>query len=122
MILRLPQSSGNALGFLIQGKLTDEDYQEELIPAMEAVIRADEKINLLFQMDKFEGWTAHGAWDDFINWPKFMSIRRMAIVVDDNWHEFATWLFSVFASLTHMELRFYRKTQLPEAWSWLRES
>ncbi|PKL57756.1 MAG: STAS/SEC14 domain-containing protein [Methanomicrobiales archaeon HGW-Methanomicrobiales-5] len=119
MITLLPESSGNVIGFLIQGKLADEDYQQGLIPPLEEAIKAHQKIRLLFQMDNFGGWTAHGAWDDFINWPKFMSVERMAVVVDQNWHEFMTWLFQIASALTHMEIRFFRTTEMAEAWAWL---
>ncbi len=120
MITQLPESSGGDIGFLIQGKLTDEDYQETLIPVLEEAIKSQEKIGILFQMENFEGWTAHGAWDDFINWPKFRSVERMAILVDENWHELISWLFTVFATVTGIEIKFFKKDQPAEAWSWLR--
>ena len=89
-------------------------------PPLEEAIKDPQKIRLLFQMDNFGGWTAHGAWDDFINWLKFMSVERMAVVVDQNWHEFMTGLFKIASSLIHMEIRFFRTTEMAEAWEWLR--
>lgn len=71
-------------------------------------------------MENFEGWTAHGAWDDFINWPKFRAVERMAMVIDENWHEFMTWLFKAMATITHIDMRFFKEEQLAEAWDWLR--
>jgi len=120
MITRLSESSGGTVGFLVHGKLTDEDYRKVLIPVVEEAIKTRQKIRLLFQMENFLGWTAHGAWDDFINWPKFRSVERMAVVIDENWDEFTSWLFKVFASLTHIEIRFFRKERLADAWDWLR--
>jgi hypothetical protein len=120
MISTLPESSGKVIGFLIKGKLTDKDYKQELIPSLEDAIKPGQKIRLLMQMEKFMGWTPHGAWDDFINWPKVMSIERMAFVIDENWHDFMSWLFRVFASIAHIEIRFFRKEQLADAWDWLR--
>ena len=120
MINRLPESTGNTIGFLIQGKLADEDYKDVLIPALEEATKAGGKIRILFVMENFSGWTPHGAWDDFINWPKFLSMERFAVVVDDNWHEFMTWLFSVFVRLSHSEIKFFRMDQRAEAWAWLK--
>ena len=71
-------------------------------------------------MEDFGGWTAHGAWDDFINWPKFMSCERMAVVVDDNWHEFMSWLFAATAKIMHIEIRFFPTAKMADAWAWLR--
>jgi len=73
MITELPESSGRDVGFLIQGKLTDEDYKQTLIPVIEEALKDRQKINVLFQMHLFRGWTAGGAWDDFVNWPKAKS-------------------------------------------------
>jgi hypothetical protein len=120
MITKLPESSGTTLGFLIQGKLADEDYQDVLIPALEEATKAGGKIRILFVMENFAGWTPQGAWDDFINWPRFLSMERFAVVIDENWHDFMTWLFSVFARLSHSEIKFFHTGQRKEAWEWLK--
>lgn len=120
MITKLPESSGKNIGFLIHGKLTDDDYKQTLIPVLEETIEKDGKVNILFRMEKFEGWTAHGGWDDFINWPNFASINRLAVIIDENWHEFATWLFEFFAKITFIRIKFFREEQTDEAWEWLR--
>jgi len=57
MITELPESSGRDVGFLIQEKLTDEDYKQTLIPVIEEAIKDQQKINVLFQMHLFRGWT-----------------------------------------------------------------
>jgi hypothetical protein len=121
MISYLPESSGNNLGFLIDGKLTDEDYKQTLIPAMDKAIESSEKLRILFQMENFDGWTAHGAWDDFTCCTKIGSIERMSIVVGENWHDFATWLFTTSAKIAHIEIKFFPMKQLPDAWEWLKE-
>lgn len=120
MLAKLPESGGNIAGFLIRGKLTDEDYKTGLIPPLEEAVAAHKKIRILFRMEDFGGWTAHGAWDDFVNWPKFISIERMAIVIDENWHEFMTWLFKAIAGIVRIDMKFFRKDQLADAWAWLR--
>ena len=121
MITKLPESSGNIIGFIIEGKLADEDYKTGLIPPLEAATEAGQKVRVLFRMEKFAGWTAHGAWDDFVNWPKFMAVERLAVVVDENWHDFMSWLFSVFAKMAHAKIRFFPAERIAEAWTWLKE-
>lgn len=120
MITKLPESSGTTVGFLIQGKLADEDYKDVLIPALEEAVHAGAKIRILFVMENFSGWTPLGAWDDFINWPRFRTMGRIAVVIDENWHEFMTWLFSVFARLAHSEIRFFTTARRAETWAWLK--
>ncbi|MBN2735250.1 MAG: STAS/SEC14 domain-containing protein [Methanomicrobiaceae archaeon] len=121
MITKLPESSGANIGFLIHGKLTDGDYRQTLIPVLEEAIKSEGRIRLLLKMDNFEGWTPLGAWDEFINWPKFQSIERIAIIVDENWHDLATWLFEVFAIIAHIEIKFFDKDRLLGGWAWIKK-
>ena len=120
MITQLPESEGASIGFLISGKLNDEDYKENLIPVMEEAIKTHENIRVLFKMENFEGWTVHGAWDDFMCWPKFRSVNRTAFLVDDNWHELATGVFKAFGALSQIDVRFFQMDQMPQAWEWLK--
>jgi hypothetical protein len=119
MIQKLAESSGNTIGFRIQGKLTGEDYTGLLLPELEKIVESHTKGRLLLHMKNFEGWTLGGAWEDFLNWPKFLSIERMAMVVDETWDEWMTWLFRLFATIG-IDLRFFREERLDEAWAWLR--
>jgi hypothetical protein len=120
MIERLSESSGNVIGFQIHGRLTKEDYTGVFVPEIQGIIERHEKGRLLLLMKHFEGWTLGGAWEDFLNAPKFFSIHRMAVVVDESWDEWMTWLFRLFAAIG-IEIRFFREERLDEAWKWLRE-
>jgi hypothetical protein len=120
MIEKLPESSENLIGFRIQGKLTKEDYTDRFVPELERIIGSHTKARLLLHMKHFGGWTLGGAWEDFLNAPKFFSIERMAVVVDESWDEWMTWLFRLFATLG-FEIRFFREERLGAAWEWLRE-
>ena len=120
MITELPESSGANIGFLIKGKLTDDDYKQHLIPAMEEAINAHEKIRILFQIEKIEGITVHGAWDDFMIWPKLQSAERMAILIDENGSEFTAKFIQLYSNITHIEVKFFMLEQVPKAWEWLK--
>jgi SpoIIAA-like len=119
MIERLEESSGHVIGFRIHGKLSKEDYTGLFVPELGNVIQEYGKARLLLSMKHFEGWTLGGAWEDFFNAPKFFSIERMAVVVDDSWDEWMTWLFRLFAAIG-ITIRFFREDRLGEAWQWLR--
>jgi SpoIIAA-like len=119
MIERLDESSGSIIGFRIHGKLTKEDYTDIFVPAIEKIIREHAKVRLLLHMKQFGGWTLGGAWEDFLNAPKFFSIECMAVVVDESWDEWMTWLFRLFAAIG-IEIRFFREDRMDEAWNWLR--
>lgn len=120
MIERLPESSGNILGFRIGGKLTEADYLDILVPEMEKAMKEYPKIRVVWVMEKFEGWTVGGALEDFLLGLKFSAVERMATVIDESWDEWLTLLFKTFTTLTRTELRFFKKERLGEAWEWIR--
>jgi hypothetical protein len=121
MIEKLTDSAENIIGFRIQGKLTEADYQNVLDPEIEQGIAQYGKIRVLFQMEKFEGWTVGGAWEDLILGPKFVSVEKLALVVDETWDEWITWLFRIFTALTRTDTQFFRSERFAEAWEWIRK-
>ena len=120
MIEKLPGSSENLLGFRLWGKLTEADYQNVLIPEIEKALAENPKIRVLVTLEDFEGWTVGGAWEDFTLIFKLPGVERMALVVDDTWDEWMTWLFKAFTSVSRTELRFFRQDRNQEAWDWIR--
>lgn len=120
MIEKMPESSGNILGFRIRGKLTEADYLNDLVPEMEKAMKEYPKIRVVWVMEEFAGWTVGGAWEDFLLGTKFSSVEKMATVIDDSWDEWMTPLFKAFTALTRTELRFFKKERLAEAWEWIR--
>ncbi|RXE56355.1 hypothetical protein ABH15_09635 [Methanoculleus taiwanensis] len=119
MTVALTGQEGKTLGFLLRGRLTEADYTEVLLPALDAAIDQHEEIRVLLQVKDFEGWTVGGAWEDLTNWPKWRQIERMAVVTDESWDTVMTWMMKVFAGLTDMDLQFFREERLAEAWDWL---
>ncbi|MBI5252358.1 MAG: STAS/SEC14 domain-containing protein [Desulfomonile tiedjei] len=64
MIEILPDTHGNMLAIRGRGKLTGRDYEELLIPSLEAIIKEHRKARLLFHMDAdFSGWDIDAAWN-----------------------------------------------------------
>ena len=121
MIEKLPGSSGNILAFRLFGTLTEADYRGVLTPEIEKTLKEHPKIRILFTLERFEGWTVGGAWEDFTFALKLPSVERMAMVVDESWDEWMTWVFKGFSKLTQTELRFFRQDRNQEAWDWIRE-
>jgi hypothetical protein len=120
MIEKLPESSGNILGFRIRGKLTEADYREHLDPEIEKTMKEYPKMKIVWVMEDFKGWTIGGAWEDFLLGTKFSAFEKMAMVIDESWDEWMTPLFKTFSTLIRIELRFFRKERLAEAWEWIR--
>lgn len=121
MIEKLPESSGNILGFRSRGKLAEADYLDHLAPELDKAIAEHGKARLLWIIEDFGGWTVGGAWEDFRLGLKLTAVEKMAAVIDESWDEWLTWLFRVFSTLTGTEVRFFRADRLEEAWEWIRE-
>ena len=120
MIEKLPESSGNILGFRIWGKLTEADYLDHLDPEMEKAMKEYPKIRVVMVMEHLEGWTVGAFWEDFRLGTKSSVFERMAFVIDESWDEWITLLMKAFTTLTGTELRFFKKERLAEAWVWIR--
>ena len=110
---------GNIQAFRIAGKLSEEDYTDNLIPELERALEDYKTLRLLIRVEYFGGWRAGGVWEEFKNWPLFSKIERMAIVADDSWDEWLTWTVKIFAIFTGKPVRFFRIERMEEAWDWL---
>jgi hypothetical protein len=115
----IPESQGKIIGLRATGKLTDQDYQEILIPSLEALINQHGRIRLLCFMDEdFAGLEAGALWDDakfFL--PHKDDFEKMAIVGGPKWIELA---MRLFASLMKGDVKTFPSDQLPQAWDWIR--
>jgi hypothetical protein len=110
---------GNILWFRLVGKLTEEDYTNNLIPELERALEQYKKIRLLIQVEYFGGWTEGGAWEELKGWPQFSKVERMAIVADDSWDEWMTWVVKITGIITGLSVRFFKAGRIEEAWDWL---
>jgi hypothetical protein len=119
MIEVLPESQGNVIGIKITGKLTAQEYEEVMIPTLEAAIQAHGKLNFLGLVDEdFHGMEAAALWDD----TKFglkhrKDFGKMALVGARRWME---WMMKFFAPMMAGEIKSFPREQLKEAWDWVK--
>jgi SpoIIAA-like len=115
----MPESEGKVIGLRATGKLTDQDYQEVLIPSLESLINQHGKIRLLCFMDEeFAGLEAGAFWDDakfFL--PHKDDFEKMAIVGGPKWIEL---IMKLFAPLMKGDVKTFSGEQLSTAWNWIR--
>lgn len=110
----MPESEGKIIGLRANGKLTDQDYQEVLIPSLEALIKQHGQVRLLCFMDgEFKGLEAGALWDDakfFL--PHKDDFEKMAIVGGPKWIEL---VMKLFAPLMKGDVKTFPTDQLPKA-------
>ena len=113
---------GNIQAFRLSGKLTEEDYTNNLIPELERALENYKTIRLLLRVEHFEGWKPGGAWEEFKNWPLYSKIERIAFVADDSWAEWMSGMLKMFGAFTGLSISFYRIDQMETAWDWIEAS
>jgi hypothetical protein len=83
---------------IAHGKVTAADYDNTLIPAIEAKLKTQKKVRLLYELDNdFAGFTAGALWDDAkLGLSHLTAFEAVAIVTDVHWIADAAKLFAFF--------------------------
>jgi len=110
------RSGGNVLGLKAVGNLTHADY-EQLVPALEELIKEHGKVHVLFELEDCQGWDIGAAWDELKFWFKHgADVERCAVVGEKKWQEWMTKLSRPF-----FKVKYFDKAELEEAWDWVLE-
>lgn len=110
----------HVLGFSAKGKVTAEDYEKVLIPAIEKELKENKKVRFLYQFGEgFESFEAGAMWEDTkVGLSHFKSWERIAIVTDIEWLRVMT---KVFGFTMPGVVRVFGNSELSEAVKWLSE-
>jgi hypothetical protein len=52
-------------------------------------------------------------------WPQFSKVECMAILADDSWDEWMTWMGKITGFFTELSVRIFKAGRIEEAWDWL---
>lgn len=108
----------NVLGVEAQGKVTDNDYETVLIPAVEKMMAANNKGRLLYVFgSSFDGYEAEAMWDDAkLGLKHLASWEKIAFVSDSGMYR---GVVKAFGFAMAGEVRVFSLAQLGEAKSWI---
>jgi len=120
MIERLEEMPAGTIGLRASGKLTREDYQQVLEPALQEGVESGE-LRLLFAMPDFDGLEAGAMVEDVETglrvWVRDHSAwKRFALVTDVDWVAKA---MRAFAWMTPGEVRIFSMGELEVAREWV---
>jgi hypothetical protein len=120
MIERIEEMPAGTIGLRASGKLTREDYQEVLEPALKEGVEAGE-LRLLFVMPDFDGLEAGAMIDDVETglraWVRdHKAWKRFAFVTDVEW---LAKTMRAFAWLAPGEVRIFSLGELDVAREWV---
>jgi len=119
MITILPESESNILGVRATAQLTDADYTDVWIPALEAIIDKYGKARAFLYMDaEFEGWEASALWDDAKFGLKHNDdFEKIAIVGGPGW---VRWSIKLLIPFLKCQVKMFRDSELENAWDWIK--
>jgi len=100
------------------GKVTGDDYEKVLIPAIEAKLKTQKKVRLLYQLAKdFAGFTAGAMWDDAkLILRHLRAFEAVAVVTDVRWIADAVKFIGFFL---HCPVKVFRNDRRVEAEEWV---
>ena len=104
-----------------EGIISREDYEETLIPLIEAKIRTQGQVKMLYWCGKeFEGFTAGAMWDDArFGVMHLGDFLKIAFVTDVEWLRMSAKLFS---PLMRMPTQVFHNAEIEDAKRWIVES
>jgi hypothetical protein len=107
----------NVLGVEAIGKVTDEDYEQVLAPAVKALLEAHGKIRYVYVLgDEFDGWTLGGMWEDAkLGGSDLRAWEKIAVVTDKDWVRHAV---KAFGWMFPGQVRVFALSELEDATAW----
>lgn len=114
----LEGSPDDVVAFRAEGEITRQDYEETLIPLIEARIAAHDKIKLLYWCGPgFKGVSAGAIWDDArFGLTHLGNFSKVAIVSDVGWIRQAA---KLFAPLVPAPVQLFHDADIEDAKKWI---
>jgi hypothetical protein len=104
------------IGLEASGKVTDDDYRDVLVPAVEAAVKHG-KVRLLYVLDEKSSYSPGAMWADSKLWFKDLKgWERVAVVSDADWLEHAV---KAFGWMMPGEVRVFESDDVRDAKAWL---
>lgn len=118
MIERLEGFPDNVVALAGKGQVTKKDYEEILIPAVEAAFQKHENVSFYCELGpQFSGIEAGAAWEDFkVGVRHFLHWDRMVVVTDVEWIRRTINGFGIFMP---GELRVFPVSEAAAARAWV---
>ena len=96
MIKQIPGLPEHVIGFELSGKVSGDDYENVLMPAVEAATRGGRKLCMLYHVtSEFEKYEFDAMWEDAkVGFKNLASWKKIAVVTDVDWIRRSVKLFA----------------------------
>ena len=116
VITKIEDMPVGTVGLRASGKVTEEDFQRVLVPAVESAL-SDGKVRLLYVLSEELSYSPGAVWADAKLWFKDLNgWERVAIVSDADWLENAV---KAFGWMMPGEVKVFESDELRDAKVWL---
>lgn len=117
MIRLLDDLPENVVGVEVSDRVTDEDYQRVLVPAVRARLEAVEALRFVYVIgEEFDGWTMGAMWEDAkLGIGELKAWEKVAVVTDKDWVKHVV---RAFGWMVPGEVRIFGLEQLKDAKAW----
>jgi len=118
MIELLPNLPSEVVGFIASGRVTANDYESVVFPAIESKLEEHGKVRILYHIGpKFSGFTAGAMWDDAkVGLAHLRAWEKIAIVTDVDWIRGAV---GIFRFLIPCPVKMFSNSEFAEAKDWI---
>lgn len=118
MITLMPELPSGVVGLVASGKVTAEDYESIVIPAIERALKTHDKIHLIYQIGpEWTGFTSGAMWDDAkVGLSHMAAWEKVAVVTDVDWIRAG---MKFFGFLVAGAVKIFDNNQLEEAKAWV---
>jgi hypothetical protein len=108
----------DTVGISVRGVVTASDYDETIVPLIEAKLKDHPKLKLIYRIGpEFEAFTAGAVWSDTrVGMMHLTDFAKIAVVSDVNWIRHAV---RAFAPLIPGQVHVFAERQLSEAKAWI---
>ena len=120
MVEKIPGLPDNVLGFTAKGRVTANDYESVIIPAVEGLFARQAKVRFLYHLGKdFTGFEAAAMWDDAkLGMKHLAGWEKVALVSDTEWIRAAV---KIFGLAIPGQVRVFPNRELAAATRWISE-
>src|SRR5262245_30438565 len=117
MIEVLPEFPDGVVALRCAGQITRQDYEQQVIPTLEAALRQHQKLRMYCQVDSFSGMSPGAMWDDVkVGVEHLTHWEQVAVITDIDWISKAT---KLYAFLMPFEVRVFPLAEAEKAREWV---
>lgn len=118
MIKPLSDLPHNVVGFEAVGEVHSDDYENTLLPLLDAAIADSGKVRLLYVLgDGFTGYSVGAMWQDTkLGVEHLTAFEKIAVVTDTGWVEHGV---KAFGWMIPGEVKVFEDDRLDDATEWV---